>query len=210
MGATITVSADGSGASTVTTRLSTDADALNSIQLDSGDILMTTVGTQSQDMSMTDILGDITYSATFNGADQSGASYDIALNRKVGFVSAPSSVVTMPSPFDITGPTSTAMISRADDVTVTYDMSGTSDPMSWSVSSGTCVSSPSGAVSNDSGSFTISSSALAPTAANEQTAICQVTITLKRTRLGSIDTHYGYGGTITAVQERSVTFTSMP
>jgi hypothetical protein len=208
MAATITVSADGSGTSTVTTRLSTDANALNSIQLDSGDILSATADTQSEDMSVTNVLGDITYNATFSGGGQGGTPYIIALNRRAGFISAPSSLVSMPQPFDITEPSSSSTISRSDDVTVTYDMSGTSDAMSWSVTSGACASAASGSLSSDSGSFTISKGALAPTEANEQTATCQVTITLERTRSGTIDPHYGYGGTITAAQTRSITFTS--
>jgi len=211
MSASIVVSADGTGVSTVSARLSTDANALNSIQLDSGDIFATTVGTQSQDMTMVDLLGDITYQATFNGADASGASYDVALNRRPGFVSAPSSIVTMPQPYNMTAPTSTGTFSRAnEDVTVTYDTSGTQDPMTWSVTDGSCASAPSGTVANDSGSFTIAKGSLVSTEANQKTTTCQVTITLKRTRTGTIDSHFGYGGNITATQGRSVTFTSTP
>jgi hypothetical protein len=211
MAASITVSADGSGVSSVSARLSTDANALNSIQLDSGDLFLATAGTQSQDMSMVDILDDITYQASFNGQDSAGTAYNIALNRRSGFVSAPSSTVTMPSPYNITAPTATATFSRAnDDIPVTYDSSGTGDPMTWNISSGSCASNPSGSVSNDSGSFTITKGALVTNDAAEKTATCQVTITLQRTRTGTIDSHYGYGGTINAAQTRSVTFTSTP
>jgi hypothetical protein len=51
---------------------------------------------------------------------------------------------------------------------------------------------------------------LVPSDAGEKNATCQVTITLQRTRTGTIDSHYGYGGTINAAQTRSVTFTSTP
>ena len=82
--------------------------------------------------------------------------------------------------------------------------------MTWNISSGSCASNPSGSVSNDSGSFTITKGALVTNDAAEKTATCQVTITLQRTRTGTIDSHYGYGGTINAAQTRSVTFTSTP
>jgi hypothetical protein len=211
MGASITVSADGSGVSSVSARLSTDANALNSIQLDSGDIFLATAGTQSEDMSMLDVLDDISYQASFSGQDSAGTTYNVALNRRSGFVSAPSSTVTMPAPYNITTPTSSATFSRqSDDVTVTYDSSGTGDPVTWNISSTTCSSSPSGSVANDSGSFTIAKGSLVTTDAQEKNLTCQVTITLQRTRTGTIDSHYGYGGTINATQERSVTFTSTP
>ena len=211
MAVSIVVSADGTGGSNVSAKLSTDANALNSIELDSGDLLVVTVGTQSEDMSKQDLLGDISYQASFNGLDATGTSYDIALNRRSGFVSAPASIVTMPTQFNITAPSSSATFSRANDaITVTYDTTATGDPMTWSVSSGSCSSGPSGTVAGDSGSFTIAKNALIPSDAQQKNMTCDVTITLKRTRTGTVDSHYGYGGNITATQQRSVTFTSTP
>ncbi len=211
MAASITVSADGSGVSLVSARLSTDANALNSIQLDSGDIFLASAGSQSQDMSMLDVLDEITYHASFSGQDGAGTMYNVALNRRSGFMSAPSSTVTMPAPYTITAPTASATFSRAsDDITVTYSSSGSGDPVTWNISSTSCSSSPSGSVANDSGSLTITKGSLVTTDAQEKNVTCQVTITLQRTRTGTIDSHYGYGGTINAAQQRSVTFTSTP
>jgi hypothetical protein len=209
MAASITVTADDSGTANVTTRLSTDANSLDSIQLSAGDTLVASAGSQSQSMSYIDVLDDLVYSATFQGAGADGTAFNVALNRS-RYVSAPSSTVTLPKPFNVTAPASTATFSRTkDDITVTYDTTGTSDPMTWSVSS-ECSNGGSGTVANDAGTFVIAKGSLVAQDPKTQAMTCQLSITLKRTRTGSVDRAYGYGGTITAAQQRTVNFNSAP
>jgi hypothetical protein len=208
MSAHINVTADGSGASTSAATLNVDSNITDYVQLTAGDTLVTTVAGQTQTMAATTTLGIITYSAGFTSEDAAGTSYTVALNRSAGNTSAPSSTVTMPAPFTVSAPASSQSFSRANnDITVTYSGSGQPDAMSWTTS-GDCINLASASISGDPGTFVIAKGTLALQGSN-QTQNCTVTLTLSRTRVGTLDTAY-YGGAITAAQQRTVTFTSTP
>jgi hypothetical protein len=208
MSTTMSVTGDGSGQTTVTAQFNVDDNSTDFVNLSSGDSVIAQVGGQSQTMSESNALGDISYQASFSGEDGSGTVYTIDLQRTNG-VSAPSSTVTMPSPFTITSPTSSSIFSRAtSDIVVTYSNAGTDDSMTWSVS-GVCVNGANGTVSGDTGTFTIARGNLAPIGGGD-TGTCQVTLSMTRSRYGQVDPHYGSGGTITAQHVRSVEFNSTP
>ncbi len=200
----MTITADGTGQTTVTAQFNVDNNGTDFVNLSSGDSAVAQVASQSHTMSQTNVLGDIAYQTTFSGEDAAGTQYTVALDRSTD-VSAPSSVCTLPDGFDITGPTSSGTFSRANDLTVTYDNAGSSDTMTWSLSG---CSEGTGSVTGDSGSFTIPKGTLSP--GGEQSGTCQDTITLTRARAGQVDPHYGSGGSITAQQVRSVTFNLTP
>jgi hypothetical protein len=208
MSATMTVQGDGTGQTTVTAQFNVDSNGTDFVNLTSGDTATASVASQSRTLSESNDLGDIAYETTFMGEDAEGTLYTIALNRTTD-VSAPSSTVTMPSPFSITTPTSSSSLSRtASDITVTYTNSGTPDTMTWYVS-GDCIAGAAGTVSGDAGTFVIAKGSLA-TSQNAQGGTCQATLTLTRTRPGQLDPHYGSGGSINAQHVRQVTFNSTP
>ncbi len=204
MSTTMSVTADGTGQTTVTAQFNVDNNGTDFVNLSSGDSAVAQVAGQSRTMSQSNVLGDIAYETTFSGEDAAGTQYTIALQRTTD-VSAPSSVCTLPDGFNVTSPTSTGTFSRSSDLTVTYDTPGSGDTMTWSLSGCTNAS---GSVTGDSGSFTIPRGTLTP--AGTQSGTCQDTITLTRARPGQIDSHYGSGGSIVAQQVRSVTFNSVP
>jgi hypothetical protein len=207
MSAHALVSADGTGASTASVTLNVDDNVTDYVQLTAGDALVATVGGKSQTMSSSNVLGIVTYSTGFTGQDAAGTQYTIALNRSAGDTSAPSSTCALPAPFTLTGPTSSQSASRNADLVVTYSGSGQSDPLSWTMS-GSCFQIASSSVSSDNGTFTIPKGTLvAPQGTQPQN--CQATLTISRTRAGSLDPAY-YGGSISSAQNRSVTFTSTP
>ena len=207
MSSEISVSADGTGQTTVTAQFNVDSNATDFVNLSSGDTAVAQVAGQSRTMSESNFLGAIAYQTTFSGEDASDTLYTVALQRATD-VSAPSSTCTLPSPFNITAPTSSGSFSRSKaDMTVTYDTAGTSDSMTWSIS-GECVQGQSGTVSGDSGSFTIAKGLLSSSASANAT--CQATLSLTRSRPGQLDPHYGSGGSIVAQHVRSVTFNSTP
>jgi len=209
MSATMSVTGDGTGATSVTAQFNVDNNGTDFVNLSSGDSAAATAGSQTRPMSESNALGDISYQASFTGLDAAGTEYIIALNR-TSDVSAPSSTVTMPSPFNITAPTSSSTFSRATgDIVVTYDTPGSSDSMSWTVS-GTCVNGASGVVSGDTGMFTIAHGNLVLPGGGASSGTCQATVTLTRSRSGTIDPHYGSGGSIIAQHVRSVEFNSTP
>ncbi|HEY3822596.1 MAG TPA: hypothetical protein VGL81_35770 [Polyangiaceae bacterium] len=210
MSADITVSADGTGQSQVTAQFHVDDNATDFVSLSTGDSATAACAGQTETLSQSNVLGDISYQTSFTGEDGAGAAYTVALTR-TSDVSAPSSTCTMPSPFTVTAPTSSGSYSRSTaDLTVTYTNGGTQDPMSWSVS-GDCVSVAVGSVSNDAGTFTIPRGSLTPAGSSQTaSATCQATLTLTRSRQGQLDSHYGSGGSIFAQQIRTVTFNSAP
>jgi hypothetical protein len=208
MSAHALVSADGTGATSASVTLNVDNNITDYVQLSTGDALVATVGSKTQTLSSTNVLGIITYSTGFTGADQAGTQYTIALNRKAPDTSAPASTSTLPAAFNLSAPTSSSSFSRASqDIVVTYSGSGQSDPLSFTLS-GSCFNLVTNSVSNDSGTFTIPKGTLvAPQ--GTQPMNCQATMTVSRTRAGSLDPAY-YGGGISAAQQRTVSFTSTP
>ncbi len=210
MSATFRVIGQGGGQTNASAQFNVDTNETDFVDLSSGDTVVATAGSQTQSMSESDVLNDISYQTTFNGQDAEGTLYNFALDRTTD-VSAPSSTVTMPGPFDITAPASSASFSRAtSDISVTYDNSGSSDQMSWSTQ-GSCINGqPSGVISPDSGSFTIPKGTITPADASQTSATCQVTLGISRVRFGQTDSHYASGSSIAAEALRTVTFSSTP
>ncbi len=209
MSAHMTVSADGSGNSSAVAQLNVDTNLTDFVTLSSGDSLVTSVSGQSQTMSRSDLLNDISYSASFTGQGGSGAAYTVAFTR-TSDTSAPSSTCTLPDAFSITSPAAGASFSRASAIAVSYGASGTSDAMSYSVSGG-CVGGPiSAGISGDTGSFSIPSGTVTPTDSSHATETCQVTLTVMRSRAGHLDPAFGSGGSIRCMQARTISFTSTP
>jgi hypothetical protein len=209
MSASMLVSADGTGAAKVSAQLNVDNNGTDFVDLSSGDTLVASAAGQMQTMSRVSALGEITYQASFGGADTAGTQFTIALNR-TSDVSAPSSTCAMPSPFNVTTPTSSDVFSRStSDIVVQYDHAGTQDSMTWTASGNCLNGQSSGSVSGDAGTFTIARGTLSA-AGGQTNATCQVQITLTRARVGQLDSHFAAGGSIRAQQVRSVSFNSAP
>lgn len=205
----LVVIGDGTGQTTATAQFNVDNNPTDYVDLSSGDSVVATAGTQTQTMSRSDVLGAISYQATFTGLDAEGTPYTFALNRTTD-VSAPSSTVTMPQPFEITTPTSGASFSRAmSDIAVAYTNPGQPDQLSWTTQ-GNCINAPDGTISPDNGSFTIPKGTIGPSDSSQTSTTCQVTLSITRVRHGTVDSHYASGGIIAAEALRTVTFTSTP
>jgi hypothetical protein len=208
MSAHITVTADGQGNTRASAELNVDNNATDFVDLSPGDSLVATpAGGSSQTMTRGDVLGIISYSTGFNGQDAPGTAYTIAFNRKAPAVSAPSSTCSIPQPFSVSSPASGVTFSRATDaITVNWAAAGQSDAMSY-VISGSCVKTATGTIPADSGSFTIPKGTLVVSGGSSS---CTATLTVNRTRSGQVDQAFGYGGGISCIQARSVTFVSAP
>ena len=204
--ASIRVSSNGSG-SGASASLMVGKSATTYVDLSPGDTLVATVDGQSKTMARSSLFNVVTYGATINNADKEGTVYVVALNR-TGDTSAPSSTCTLPGPFTLQAPQSGASFSRSsDDIVVTYTGPST-DAMSWEAS-GSCIEGRNNNVTGDPGSITIPKGTFKGTASGATTT-CTVTLALKRKRSGALDAAYGYGGSITCEQKRSLTFSSKP
>ena len=207
--ANLTVTGNPNGSTTVDAPLDVDTNATDTVQVTGGDTLTAKAGSQSQPMTATDLLGGYSYSAAFSGEDDGGTVYTVSFNR-TSDVSAPNSTVTMPAPIAISSPASSASFSRATgNIVVDYSPSGGPDPVSWTLG-GACINQAGTSLTADPGTFTIvAGSVTVPTGTTTAPGSCSVTLTISRTRTGTIDPAYE-GGSINATQTQSVSFISTP
>jgi len=208
MSAHISVTGTGMGNVVASAELNVDNNPTDFVDLSSGDALVATSGSTSQTLGRSDLVGIISYSATFMGPSAADTTYTVALNRTAGNVSAPSSTCTLPALLTLAAtPAQAQAFSRlGDDITVTWSPnSGPSDSMDYVVS-GSCLTTSSGSISGDPGTFTIPRGTLVPSGSPS----CAATLTITRKRSGHLDPAYGYGGDITCGQAASLAFTSNP
>ncbi|MEP6860275.1 MAG: hypothetical protein ABJE66_06635 [Deltaproteobacteria bacterium] len=197
--------ADGSGQSSVYTWLFTHRAGdppLNedTIRLVNGDAISVTSSAHTISMQES-LFIEYRYDATFDTAAP-GQRYEIALARSAD-TSAPHSTVTLPEPFT---PTLPAAFSRSAPLTITWSPSGSQDPVSVHFIGCSDVTlqqlADTGTVTLPAGAFTTTGAPMNPT--------CDLAVEVSRSRLGTLDPAFGQGGSITALQQRMATITSMP
>ncbi|MBS1151003.1 MAG: hypothetical protein H6Q89_2701 [Myxococcaceae bacterium] len=205
--ATITGTANGSGATEVSTTLQLGPLSTTFVELSGTDTLTATSGSNTATLKKFALLGLVNYSASLTG-DEEGKSVTVALTRSGGDTSAPSSVLTLPAKFELTGPTAGATFKRGtDQIEVKWDTSGKPDTLTIDLS-GSCIETVS-KTATDSGSLVIAGSELKASKDNE-TKTCDVTVTTRRTRAGTLDAAYGKGGSVSGVQVRTRSIKSAP
>jgi len=141
----------------------------------------------------------IWYTAHF-AADGEDTEFTISFNRSIDD-GAPSSKVTLPADLAITAPAENASLSMSEDITVTWEPSDKPDAIELSVN-GDCIRAIN-ATPPDSGSYTIAADDIEPID-DEDPQTCDITITVRRQRSGTLDTGYGEGGVIHGAESRSV------
>ena len=172
------------------------------IDLAGEDELVVTSGDESRKMSGRN--GD--YSVTMSGSED-GQEFTIAFERGPDDDGAPDSTATLPDGFSIGGISSGDEISRTESATVTWDPSGTGDDMYWSLD-GDCLWEEHGEM-GDTGSLDLTAS-IYDVQMDEEETTCPATLTIERRRTGHLDSHYGEGGGVMAIQRRKISFTSAP
>ncbi|MCB9796949.1 MAG: hypothetical protein H6741_30060 [Alphaproteobacteria bacterium] len=207
MYANLSVTADGSGTSRALAILRVGGATSNTyVDLTGDDTLTVTVNEESQEFSR-QALGDyIEYIADLD-VDAAGTEFTIGLNRTVD-EGAPASTMTLPEPFALSGPQEGGTMSRTADLTFTWEPSGESDAMSWSLS-GDCFFDEVGSLDGDPGTVVVPGGTLESTD-EDSPAACDAKFTLTRARTGSLDAGYGEGGKAEGLQERVVEFRSDP
>jgi hypothetical protein len=209
MSAEMKVVSDGSGQTTVTAWLHVDNNITDFVTLSSGDTLTATAASQTQSMSEDNFLGDVSYETTFSNESASGTVYTVALHR-ANDTNAPDSTCTLPAPFTVLSPAAGMTVSRASDIVVTYGPASANDSVTYSLS-GSCIEGPTDvSLDGDPGTFTISHAAITPAADASPTQACMATLSITRSRTGTIDPAFGNGGDITCTQSRQLTFTITP
>lgn len=211
--ATMRITATGNGESNARTWLKVGGANSNTyLDLTERDALIAYADQDSASMARDNSLGVISYVANF-ATDAEETPFKISFFRtheegaECNGVSAPNSTVNLPAPFSITSPVPSTTYSRQSDaIPLAWDNAGRSDAMTWSATGDCIESSFDNPISGDPGTYTFD----AGTFMTQSTAGCAVTITLERTRSGTLDPAYGEGGTIRAAQIRSVQINSQP
>lgn len=196
--ADIQVQATGIGGSTVSASLISHKDGdpplnFESIRLVDGDQISAATNGTTVAMQRSNLVVEYRYDAAFETAapDQ---RYDVALDRSTD-ESAPHSFVTLPAPFVLDVPTTA---SRSAPLTIRWS-AGSSDPVSIAVT---------GCATAHLGPLVDTGSTVLPKL--EGSGTCDITITVVRTRTGSLDLAYGQGGSIVAEQRRTTTVSTTP
>ena len=211
--ASLSAVAKNASATEVTARLKVGGATSNTyLDLSASDTLEGTVDGVTKTLARgADPFGSVWYDADFSGAAEDmevGISF-IRGGDATSDQSATRSRATLPAPFELTAPDSATELSRsADDLVITWDVFGKGEDLSLSVT-GDCVSwDISEEDIADTGSFTVTAGLLVPD--EDDGSSCLATVTLTRTREGTVDSNFGEGGVFFASQRREVDFTSKP
>lgn len=209
MYASITARAEGNGSTRVVTELMLGNPIdLNFIELSDGDQLLVRHSGQQVTPTESDLLNIVSYTATFQ-TEAEGESFEVAFLRTVDS-GAPSSTMTLPAPFSLGAIPATS--SRNAALNVTWSPSGSADSVHVSID-GTCIDTLAVPVTGDPGSASIPAGMIHKRMAqpgNTVPDMCEATLHVERTREGSLDSHYGKGGSATGVQARTATFMTAP
>jgi hypothetical protein len=81
--------------------------------------------------------------------------------------------------------------------------------MTWRAT-GDCIGDAQGTIAGDPGTMIIAAGTLMKRQGQNIADSCMVSITVSRSRTGTLDTHYGKGGTAVGSQDRTVMTMSTP
>lgn len=200
MYAELTVTNSGDGTNLVVAVLRAGGSGGNTVQLTGGDKLVARSGTQELEMTDRGSSGHHEYTATLTG-NTAGQEIIVALDRG-GEGDAMASSVLLPAPLDLASPVEDAAFDRTDTLEVQWAPTAP-DSMTFDLD-GTCIRGTSVALPSDTGSYEVPDTALKVRTDSETAGTCRATITLTRTRNGTVDKAFGEGGSFEARQVRTV------
>lgn len=201
--ATIEVIADGDTHSNVWVTLRSGGDESNTyVILDNGDKLTATAGDETKTLSSVE---QGKYNATFStGAENT--EFKVVLDRPDD-TDAPNNIGTLPAPFGVTPPSGGLSLAN-DDITITWDHSGSNDMMRLELD-GTCIFNFSKSGLSDTGSYTIPKGELSSTG-GDKPETCTLKLRMERYRKGSADSALDGESSMEMIQRRDVSFSSAP
>ncbi len=204
--AQMTVTADATGTAVAGASLTSASNPTQFIELAHGDAFTASTGGHSQAMVKTPFEGAVSYVASFAGAGAADTAFTIALQRATGS-SAPSSVCTLPPPFDVSLATTSTSFSRKND-TISFVISSPdpNDAMSVAVS-GNCIQPQIFYIGNGPMPALVAGG-IQPAPGGPADASCPVTLAVQRSRQGTLDPAFASGGKITCSQTRAISITS--
>jgi len=202
-----TIVTAGSSSSHVEVTLTVGGNESNTyVVLKEGDTLIAVADDEDKTMER---VADGVYEATFD-TNAEDTEFTVRLEREDDD-DAPGNTGTLPAPFMITSDFGSEEHSRAEDLEITWEDSGTDDDMELEVDDDngeTCIFSDSFDPSGDEGAYTLQGGELEGTSGDDET--CDITLNLSRGREGVRDTALDNESTFWLYQVRSTTATSSP
>lgn len=185
------------------------------VELSGDDTLEATVGDDTRVMAKNPEIIDINdphYSAFFDGVVAADTPVKVALKRSVDG-GAPSSTVTLPSEPDADLPS--GAVARTAEIVIAF-AAGDDDERTTITIEGECFQSVAQAVQGDDAtSVTFAAGALLEPEPKEgeapvEPASCEASVTVMRTRTGSVDPAFEEGGEFVSTRLQDATFQSTP
>lgn len=175
--------------------------------LGSGDELVAVADGEERSMQAID---DGVYEVSFSTIDEDTA-FEVRLERDVDDDST-GNMGTLPAPFEISSSFPSAVSRADDDLTVEWDPSGTDDDMELGIEddAGGCLRFDENVdIGGDPGTQVVAAGTL-ESSDDEQPETCDLTLTLTRTRRGSVDGGLDRESRFLLRQVRTDTFASAP
>lgn len=206
-------STEGADGSSVTVVLHVGDSPTTFVELQGDDTLTASAGEQTVTLEGSELLGVVQYNGDLD-TKTPGDVVTIAFTRtEEGKASAPDSNVALTEGLALTAPAGGATSSRAADLQIAWDSAASEDQVrvGWS---GGCVVDGSRDVTAGQSTLTLEAGSIEKReqGENEEEPVpdnCDVTLTVSRSRSGTIDPAFG-GGSITHTYTDSVTFASQP
>ncbi|MBI5497934.1 MAG: hypothetical protein HY904_23225 [Deltaproteobacteria bacterium] len=210
MDAKIVVTHKGGATADVSVTLRKADTAATFIDLANSDKLEATHSAETHELTRTSLLGFITYATTFSAQPADAAAFVVSFTRTGSFPSAPSSSAELPVPFTlgaINDHGAQGLSRAAEDLVLTWTSDISADTLELLVA-GTCFDNYTRTLDPQTLGTTVTRGTLRK-ASGDQTETCDATVTLTRSRPGTLDPAFG-GGSVRAEQVRAATFKSAP
>ena len=206
-------STEGADGSSISVVLHVGDSPTTFVELQGDDTLTATAGEQTVTLEGSELLGVVQYNGDVT-TKTAGDVVTVAFTRtEEGKESAPDSNVALTEALALTAPAGGATSSRAADLAIAWTSEASEDQVrvGWS---GGCIVDGSRDVTAGANTLTLEAGSIAKReqGENEEEPVpdnCDVSLTLSRSRTGTIDPAFG-GGSITHTFTDSVTFASQP
>ena len=175
-----------------------DATSLTYVELDEGDKLEATDGSETSVLGHSNFGSIHTYDAQFDPTDP-GTEYTVSLFRELED-DAPVSIATLTQ--DLTISIENDVHSRQNPLTISWEAEEAGDETLYLHASGSCIFSIKDEVPLSDGSFTINSSDFESTNPETAEESCELDIVAERRLTGTLDPAYGSGKVYGGVRKR--------
>jgi hypothetical protein len=176
---------------------------LNYVDLTGDDRLIASHGGQDKTMTELIVLNVVSHHASFP-TDNAGDSFEVSFERSIDD-GAPSSIATLPEQFTLGAVGASS--SRAAPLTVTWSPVEPASTMRWQVE-GDCIELEQQELGADAGTLTIEANRIRKRMGTTIADTCEMTLTVTRSRAGTLDPGFGKGGVIEGLQVREVMLTT--